>query len=442
MTTQTTALIFLALSACAPPAGDDTSIFRGGTTHRGGDYRESGFNGIDGYNEPSRLIDNPENDWTKLPLSGRLMNEPWSGSYWPKQKGGIAYRWKVDQSHDYPTLTRDEALNASPREIQSLSPAEKYDLYVGNYDWPLTERAMGESSPTEASWTGYCHGWSSASAQYVEPAPVRMVNPDGIVVPFGSSDIKALLTYLNGEVLRSTHTSHEWRTEISTAGTVCLSNSGADPGCLDTNAGAFHILVSNLVGLRGRSLLMDVDNTYEKWNQPISSYQTSVLTDNIVTYEDSHMVHREIIVSTQVVYTVEIEPTWHAVVGTEGQHNKTATYMYRLQLNRENEIIGGDWVIQHDDGQFITLQQGWEHLSNLDEDQDGQPDLDNDEASNILFSYFKFPDYLWVQEEGEIPSAFEQAVSGYAFLATNRTTRQDLYDYFGALPAIYEQSIR
>ena len=142
------------------------------------------------------------------------------------------------------------------------------------------------------------------------------------------------------------------------------------------------------------------------------------------------------------VYTVEIEPTWDAVVGTQGQHNKTATYMYRLQLNKANEIIGGDWVIQLDDGQFITLPQAWEHLSTLDEDQDGQADLDNDEASNILFSYFKFPDYLWVQDDGEIPSAFEQAVSGYAFLATNRTTRQDLYDYFGALSELYAESIR
>ena len=148
----------LLLGACAAPDGEDGATVQRALEAGGSDEGRVGLNAIDGYNQPSRILDNPEVNWGRLPLSGQLSVVPWSGSYWPKHKGGIAYRWQTNESHTYETLSVDEVSISDARTINALSPAEKYDLYVGNYDWPLTKRTMSEGSPREASWTGYCHG--------------------------------------------------------------------------------------------------------------------------------------------------------------------------------------------------------------------------------------------------------------------------------------------
>jgi hypothetical protein len=46
---------------------------------------------------------------------------------------------------------------------------------------------------------GLCHGWAPASITYAEPKPITVTNADGITIPFGSSDIKAQLTYFAAE---------------------------------------------------------------------------------------------------------------------------------------------------------------------------------------------------------------------------------------------------
>ena len=69
----------------------------------------------------------------------------------------------------------------------------------------MTFRIKFENRPTTPAWQVYCHGWTAASIAFEEPAPILVTNPDGLRIPFGSSDIKALLTYLQGEVVTSSH---------------------------------------------------------------------------------------------------------------------------------------------------------------------------------------------------------------------------------------------
>ena len=47
-----------------------------------------------------------------------------------------------------------------------------------------------------------------------------MTNPDGVTVPFGSSDVKALLSYYRAEVVRSPYPQHEWATTNRTLGSM------------------------------------------------------------------------------------------------------------------------------------------------------------------------------------------------------------------------------
>ena len=61
----------------------------------------------------------------------------------------------------------------------------------------------------EPAWAGYCHGWAPAANRFEEPLPVTVRNADGVEIPFGSSDVKALLTYFEAEVVRSSFVGHD-----------------------------------------------------------------------------------------------------------------------------------------------------------------------------------------------------------------------------------------
>ena len=44
-------------------------------------------------------------------------------------------------------------------------------------------------------WFGLCHAWAAAIYLYKNPSPIIYIRADGLKVPLGSSDIKAMLLY-------------------------------------------------------------------------------------------------------------------------------------------------------------------------------------------------------------------------------------------------------
>ncbi|MGZ3651300.1 MAG: hypothetical protein ACXWSC_08990, partial [Bdellovibrionota bacterium] len=78
-------------------------------------------------------------------LAARLENGPWSGSYWPVYAGEIANRYG-DSNYDASMNWKDNA-----RYLESalgkgtnreLSPAEKYDLLIGDTGFTLTKKMI------------------------------------------------------------------------------------------------------------------------------------------------------------------------------------------------------------------------------------------------------------------------------------------------------------
>ena len=94
---------------------------------------------IDGFKHIKTIIPDAEVRFDRLPMSGRSEHEPWSGYYWPKNKGGTSYRWKTGESHTYKGPSMVEVQTMPQSELAKLSPAEKYDLFVGSYNYPLNE---------------------------------------------------------------------------------------------------------------------------------------------------------------------------------------------------------------------------------------------------------------------------------------------------------------
>lgn len=433
---------FILLFACEPQTQSDFEF---------AEIRPSSLNlnsiphpipgGFDSYNDPSIILSSEYNShFDSLPLDGSLNTEPWSGYYWPKHKGGIAFRWQSNEQHDYVLYEEETLHELDAKRLSELSPAEKYDLLVGNYNYPLTHRILAENTANESAWTGICHGWSPASIAYQEPPSVIMTNPDGLTIPFGSSDIKALLSYYRAEVVRSPYKEHEWRAEIHVVGSVCTTGVPSDPNCFDTNPGAFHIVLANQVGLLKRGMNIDADTTYEKWNQPVYAYDTTVLKHQDPNPSASPSAVIEVVVQTDLEYTLEIEPQWVTAIGSSEQSTRVETYLYSLELDADGHIVGGQWLTENNNS-FITLEYAYNYLITLDRTGDGTLDYSREEAAGIIWTHFRFPDYIWVQNDVAFPEGFKPLASYYDILATTPTNRQKLYDYFGTLGSLYATAL-
>ncbi len=391
---------------------------------------------IDAVNDPRQIDEDVEVRFDALPLRARLDRIPWTDTYWPKSKGGITWRWQDDESHTYRFWTQEEAEAATPEQLARLSPAEKYDLFVGMYDFPLSQREQARNQPTEPGWSGHCHGWSPASMAYVEPQPVSVTNPDGIEIPFGSSDVKALLTLFQGDVINAQYYGEllEFGVDPRGIGSVCGSESMRDPSCHDVNPGAMHVALANRIGLEGLGVVLEVDPGYEKWNQPAYGYDATVLQSRAPSPGASEEAVEELVVVNDVNWTVEIEPEWDALGDAVLHHTETRRYLYTVELDGDRGVVGGQWLLRTDDGAFWTMGAVWDWLKGYE--QANGSTLTEDEISALIRQWIELPDFLWVQDVGEFPEAFEPVDSAWSLLGGGIGTRRELYGYMGALPEL------
>jgi len=294
-------------------------------------------------NRPEIFSADYQKKFAQLPLKGTSI-KPWSDSYWPSRAAGIASRWNgswPDDQFTFPLLTKEEIKQKSLRELAALSPAEKYDIFVGNEDYPMVHHERSRTSPNRPGWEGLCHGWAPASVNFKEPNPVIVENDEGIKVPFGSSDIKGLLALLQGNY-------YTGRTRF--LGGRCNQNISAhperalDPECKDVNAGTFHLVLTNEIGIREKPFMMDVTRDFEVWNHPVFQYQSRVVTEQEPSREAAPGTVKEVIVATDVTYGAETFPQWERLEDEDSNVKLYVSYQYRLELDQEGEIIGGEWL--------------------------------------------------------------------------------------------------
>ena len=296
----------------------------------------------DAANVPDRLADGYVVDLEALPTSGFLATAPWSDDYWPSNRGGIAHRWQDPETNAFtyesPDLTKLRAM--SEADLSKLSPAEKLDIFRGDYNYSTLRYERSRVSPHAEYWEGICHGWAPAAINFEEPKPVLLTNADGIKVPFGSTDIKALLSYYQGQFAQTTG---------GFLGARCNSDLQANPehalnpACRDTNAGSFHIVLTNEIGLRRVGFIADVTRDRMVWNQPVFAFTSNVIGSQAPSFGAAPGTVSEKIVETTMWYSMEIQPTWDAVVGTAQNSYRSIRYRYRLELDQSGAIIGGAW---------------------------------------------------------------------------------------------------
>jgi Transglutaminase elicitor len=295
-----------------------------------------------GFSDPEIFSSDFTHDFKSLPLEGSIQIGPkaWSGDFWASKRGGINLRWNhpSQEGFDYKSPTKEQVMSMDLSELATLSPTEKYDLFTGRYDYPLKKEVQGSVSRNAADWTGICHGWAPASIFHNEPTPKILTNPDGIQIPFGSSDIKALISYFY-----AFH--HDNGTDQ--IGLRCFFGSwlGGARGCgEDLNAGAFHIVIANKIGLYKEGFLADVDRYREVWNQPLIAFKSVVVADNLPPSKSAAKnTVKEIKIATDIFYVNENLPGWNTVHGTRDQMISRRSLLYRIELNAQGKIIGGEW---------------------------------------------------------------------------------------------------
>lgn len=313
-------------------------------------------------------------NFSYLPLAGNQLDDRygWSETYWPSNLGGIAYRWSHPnpEPFKYKLYSREELKKMSQQQLSQLSPAEMYDIAMDDYNYTLTKKTLGRFTRHDLWWEGICHGWSQAATNYPEPTSVIVINKDGIKVPFGSSDVKGLLAM---------HEAYNYGGRFSFTGRRCKV-SGKVPGegdnrdrntnppepelansddCRDVNAGAFHVVLTNMIGIHGRGFVADIDRYNDVWNQPITSYNGSIIGEEALNEVDlSSGISRKIRLKMKMTYGEELKfftPELAAtgvqnfvskkpVTGTPHQEFRHKDYEYILEIDRAGKVVGGSWV--------------------------------------------------------------------------------------------------
>lgn len=297
-----------------------------------------------GWNNPLKMDAGFELNFDVLPKSGNLESAglAWPGFYWANNKGGIAHRWRASYSNDfeYSSPGRDRALSLDQASINELSPAEKYDLLMGRYDYPTVSTVWGQTREGHKEWYGICHGVSPSSLNHPEPMTHTLTNADGINITFFSSDIKALLAYYYAKVSDSKTVQIGKRCFV--AGWLPVFNR-AD-GCNDVNPGSFHVIMANRLGLEGKGFIADMERYAAVWNHAAVKYSSKVLETSSYVRRASVGSVQRVKVRSSVLYSASVQPSEEAILGTDNAKYDERVYTYWLDLNAQGHILGGEWV--------------------------------------------------------------------------------------------------
>jgi hypothetical protein len=255
----------------------------------------------------------------------------------------------------------------------------KYDrAFNGGRDlaaaWEKTNHTR-PASDQDAGWAGHCNGWAASAQRHAEPR--NSVTRNGVT--FTPNDIKALLAELymnaNSVFLGGTRCGNRLQPCVPST-----PDGRPDPTKLDSyqdvNPAAFHVVLTNWVGRFKHAIIFDERNDKEVWNYPIYGYSynfTTIPNANEAQARVSSSDGRGYKFNPEATKFVEVTMTitFTAALGAEAANgtfpNHRAqepkpVYKYILELNNNDEIIGGEWhkdyVNNHPDFVWVALEPG------------------------------------------------------------------------------------
>jgi hypothetical protein len=392
MNARIACILGLSLAACgdATDTTDDDNTAPettnvNGRTDKPADGKEDAWNAL---NDPNRFAAFVQKDLKKkpeeLPQSGQSANTPWPDTYWPTANNGINHRWTGDQGVDgfSPAEKYDLAFNGwvptaefaaqkpfdagncsatwNTEYYTNLGPLARFvsenrgnkngrDKTDNDNDTKVDECEQEDVDGVEW-WWGLCHAWVPAALN--EPEPIHDVVQNGVT--FYPSDIKALMIQAYN------------RSRSFILGGRCNTKEPKrdetgriiDDACRDTNAGSFHLIITNMIGRHKLAIAEDRTYDYQVWNQPAYKYEITQQTE--VDLKKA----LELINSKEADYTkinakatrwMDVKATLYYVTESNAEktprvphiesYTRTDRYHYLLEIDAAGEIIGGEWIL-------------------------------------------------------------------------------------------------
>ena len=224
--------------------------------------------------------------YSALPDVGEVTNIPWAASYWPVYEDSINYKWDGSSSESAPkkferafgltgvedAVSKFHGIDSQSSRKECKETTECSDLKDGSQCAKRPGAEKGRCIPT---WWGICHAWAPASI--LMPEPKREVTKNGVT--FKINDLKALVELVHnrtGSKFVSLRCEQQEGYEgLPESSTLRYDNYGRplNAACKDTNAGTYHLLITNYLGLLKQSFVEDRTFNYEVWNQPLRGYR-------------------------------------------------------------------------------------------------------------------------------------------------------------------------
>jgi hypothetical protein len=294
----------------------------------------------------------------------------WSDTYWPTGEGSHNHRW-LGSTVKSPTEKYDAAFNNVPGcDTQPAMYGEgakaKWDTYnqcagpatkwqsntfqgggkmhdgIDNDGDGKIDQSGSDGIDGIQGWWGTCHAWSPAAL--MSPEPQHAVTLNGVTFEVG--DIKALTQNIFD------------RTSAVMLGGRCNNKEinhtvegSANDECSDVNPGAFHVILTNFLGLRQAPLVEDRTANYEVWNQPVLAYEVTKQDDisssaantcvgaSGSTWKYNDKAKKLVEVRATVTYLTETS-AGRTPVGF-ANHTSQDDYHYILELDSAGKVIGG-----------------------------------------------------------------------------------------------------
>lgn len=329
---------------------------------------------------------------SKVGFSGSSAFQPWSSTFWPLDQGmaAFAYADKGGHRHNFgsnqmnfnsrmKTLTRRiENNRLSEYDLDTMSPTEKYDLFLGDTNFTLSRAIWQSLAEHEKStkrkkiqdWEGVCHGWSPAAVYMRRPQKKFTVSSiDGrFSIPFYPDDLKALGSLLWANSLVQDHSIVEG-IRCDTNGPQVDYGSGKvlRTRCKGVNPGVWHLVVLGLIGEKHMGFIINKNNDIEIWNQPATGFEFKYYNPKteatgkveevsipVKQYDDAYVKFRD----PNTAYIVGVDMNFKYIDETEPAHEETddpsrdavATMhmRYELELDAGYNVLGGEWTWTND----------------------------------------------------------------------------------------------
>ena len=385
----------LALAACS----SDTTTPDDG---QGAGKPEDDGKMVDGKAEAWNYTNNPERfqinfiyryDELKQYTEGLAEQTPWPSDYWsyyedsinvrfhgkdklsPAEKYDKAFNeWEPNMSVSPVDLSADCGMedtieNTHDDYYDQLGPAATWQhKNKGNWkarngkdddgDGKIDECRAGEDGNLDydgiETWWGLCHAWTPAAI--LEPEPLRPVTLNG--VEFTVSDIKALLIaqHDKSSALMLGGRCNEKELERDEEGRIKKDE------CRDSNAGAFYVVATNMLGKDKRAFAEDRTAAYQVWNQPVLGYQ--ILEEKELTEAEALAKldkteadgkYADLFKSPEAVswrfVKMDVDYISESSNTTEGaltprieDFTRTDHYQMVIELDNNGDIVGGEWI--------------------------------------------------------------------------------------------------